>query len=1097
AELEYVFGALPGLPSKAHVGLATLAMGDVNACEYAQASHLGVLFCGDVFSPAELLCLNSPVPREPCMVGVIIDDLIVLERLVAASVPGPPGLEPHTMADSRMALADEAYAKANLISNPSKGFQNEAHSKFWGVECDGDRGMIRPSRTRLWPLIAVSVRVASLGVATVGLLKTLCGSWTSVVLLRRRVLSIMSLLFVAADSGDLDDIVRLSPELRSELWCLVCLGPLICVDLRAEAADFISATDASTWGGAGVRAQVPKQVVLELCRHSLYKGTWTHLLPPGHAWLREHGRLDPNEELPGTGHFEPNLLATVLATRLPYKERWRKQYHGPEHINRKEVRAYLQEESFAARAGSRLRLLTGLDSQVALGALVKGRSASGALNVLLESSLGPYLGCGMYPHFLYYLSEFNPSDGPTRGRDPPAPSGPMPQWWQSLAAGEFAEFDAWMAKVGALRSGLSFDHLERPNAAPQKASPVSGAAQDGALDGEVLAHSLQTLPAELSDEWLGVPRRQFSFLGSAPDLALAGALDLCAGHGGVGRALLQLGAPWVISYDLLRSPDQNLLDVQAQAKVEELILARRVRTVGMAPPCCSFSSAVTPPVRSSRFPRGVPWLRGAMKERVGEGNKHADWCAKLIGLCEKAGVGWWLEQPDTSGLWRLPGFKLFKSPASSRAWRTDFCFFGTPWRKRTRVACSSELAGRRNFCRCVLPHLLLRGRRPGTKDSWTAVAQPYPKEFAKTLALAAAREAGWTSRRLRLDIPGCARCGTGRIGEASHPGPRGPRKPRAGDLESRPVQSSTTLVYEERLWEDFVSWCRRRLSDSCLVFSLCPVLAAMALRAYGNCCFSAGKTLSGFRHTIIAAQRHVLGSKPFLHLAWEMVTRWEALEPPVHRCPVPEPMLKAIVFLADCWGMCRWASIALLSFYGLARVGEVLRCRRSDLLFPSDLLDDEAGGIFLNFKESKTAARGRPRIQHTKVTDPAARIWLTRALEHVPRDQLLWPGSPGAFRYRWDLLLRHLCIPKELALTPGGLRGGGAVQRYRSGMSPSDLQWLMRLKNFGTLEHYLQELSAVSALTEVSSAGRDRIKTAAALYDATAARLTARSGLSG
>ena len=76
-------------------------------------------------------------------------------------------------------------------------------------------------------------------------------------------------------------------------------------------------------------------------------------------------------------------------------------------------------------------------------------------------------------------------------------------------------------------------------------------------------------PAELSDEWLGVPRRQFSFLGSAPDLALAGALDLYAGHGGVSRALLQLGAPWVISYDLLRSPDQNLLDVQAQARIEE------------------------------------------------------------------------------------------------------------------------------------------------------------------------------------------------------------------------------------------------------------------------------------------------------------------------------------------------------------------------------------------------------------------------------------------------------------------------------------------------------------------------------------------------
>ena len=52
-----------------------------------------------------------------------------------------------------------------------------------------------------------------------------------------------------------------------------------------------------------------------------------------------------------------------------------------------------------------------------------------------------------------------------------------------------------------------------------------------------------------------------------------------------------------------------------------------------------------------------------MKERVGEGNKHADWCAKLIGLCEKAGVGWWLEQPDTSGLWRLPWFQAVQVPS--------------------------------------------------------------------------------------------------------------------------------------------------------------------------------------------------------------------------------------------------------------------------------------------------------------------------------------------------------------------------------------------------------------------------------------------------
>eukprot|EP00439_Symbiodinium_sp_Y106_P000413 s5058_g1.t1 len=182
----------------------------------------------------------------------------------------------------------------------------------------------------------------------------------------------------------------------------------------------------------------------------------------------------------------------------------------------------------------------------------------------------------------------------------------------------------------------------------------------------------------------------------------------------------------------------------------------------------------------------------------------------------------------------------------------------------------------------------------------------------------------------------------------------------------------------------------------------------MALRAYGNHCFAAGKTLSGFRHTIIAAQRRLLGCKPFLHLAWELVTRWETLEPPVHRCPVPEPIVKAVAFLAHSWQLSRWAAVVLLAFYGLARVGEVLRCRRCDLLFPSDLLDECSDCLFLRFNESKTSTRGRPKIQHTKVTDPSARAWIQRALENVPKGELLWPGSPSAFRYRWDLVLRCL-----------------------------------------------------------------------------------------
>ena len=74
---------------------------------------------------------------------------------------------------------------------------------------------IRPKpSSRLWPLIAITIRVVALGLATVGLLKSLCGSWTSVLLLRRRLLSVMDLIFAASSGPDPEVVIRLSLELK-------------------------------------------------------------------------------------------------------------------------------------------------------------------------------------------------------------------------------------------------------------------------------------------------------------------------------------------------------------------------------------------------------------------------------------------------------------------------------------------------------------------------------------------------------------------------------------------------------------------------------------------------------------------------------------------------------------------------------------------------------------------------------------------------------------------------------------------------------------------------------------------------------------------
>ncbi len=63
-EALFVFGEkVLEQPPPFLVGLSTLAMGDVNACEFAQSSHIGLCLQKQVCSPSELLCLRGPIPR--------------------------------------------------------------------------------------------------------------------------------------------------------------------------------------------------------------------------------------------------------------------------------------------------------------------------------------------------------------------------------------------------------------------------------------------------------------------------------------------------------------------------------------------------------------------------------------------------------------------------------------------------------------------------------------------------------------------------------------------------------------------------------------------------------------------------------------------------------------------------------------------------------------------------------------------------------------------------------------------------------------------------------------------------------------------------
>ena len=163
----------------------------------------------------------------------------------------------------------------------------------------------------------------------------------------------------------------------------------------------------------------------------------------------------------------------------------------------------------------------------------------------------------------------------------------------------------------------------------------------------------------------------------------------------------------------------------------------------------------------------------------------------------------------------------------------------------------------------------------------------------------------------------------------------------------------------------------------------------------------------------------------------------------------------------------------------MARVGEILKCRRRHLVLASDLLVN-APAVFLCLETSKTATRGRPKVQHLHVDDPQAMALITLAFESLGQDEPLYPLSPAAFRSRWDKCLAGFGLQGVITLTPGGLRRGGS---YHHALPITDIQWRMRLKHQHTLEYYLQDVSALSALTGVANDSKLRIKYASTMFE--------------
>ncbi len=1174
--------------------LNTMAMGDNNAVELGQMSHVNLGLSARAFTPSELLCAHSRGPRGSLAAGIVIDDVLIAEQ-------APPSAgDTLTEGEYRLNLLCEKYQQEGLTAHPAKTFYKATEAEVWGASIDGKKGWCRASLKRLIPLMEVTARTARAGVATVHLLEIIAGAWVAILQVRRRMLSLLQYIYAAQVDRPRNSIIRLAAPLVAELWTLVVLGPIAVADLRAQTLGRVFLADASSDCLGVVASDVDQDFGRELHRHCLSRGCWSKLLSPWKAFLKEHEDLDIEAEIPSGVPLVCHPLWVALAEHLQFRCILRKKVLRRRHINLLEVEAVLRLEARLAERFAGTRYLLGSDSQVALAALLKGRSSSKKINDLLRSSLATHLGAGLTGSYGYVPSKSNVADDPTRDRAVRLANEPSPQWLSLALAGDYSMMDEWLAELGydpltvaklpfppdVSRSKTAVaqhvSHLrevqkpERLKGFDEKwaAGPtVENVGSSVSVEKDPVSHPVlvngketrgeheepgshdkidrrgkkemekpkqavgslverrvappasdqksapeKTCPASLRsclDRRVSSPWRENSkapllsgaqrallqrfpggqFYGPDGKRAAAdfkvqrrGFLDLYTGAGGTARHLAKKYKTWVLCFEYEHSPSEDLLKTAVQASILQMIDAGCFLGMGAAPECGSFSRAVAPPVRSRDYPTGLPVLTANMEKKVAIGNEHASFMLEAVESCLGADIGYYVENPDGSFLWLQPAWVAKGYALMERSYRFDQCRYGAAWRKRTRLATNLEFSGRRDLCLGGHEHVHLRGRSSFHRLNWTRVAQVYPLKLCRCMADALATRAGLRAvgiRHGRLDRAGCAKVTNGRIGEAAYPGPRarqvGPRD--ADELLDAALVEPLTRRLQDRVWGAFLAWIQSTFSATAAEEMFrCPSLIVLVLQRYGVELYARGSPIYEYRHLLVFAQQRMPLIKPVIAAAWQILSKWESLQPLVHRVPLPEILYKAMFSIGYNWGWLRWCACLMLAYEGISRIGEVLRAHRRDLVLPSDNDDFEHLVAYLKIANPKSRKRGKGRVQHLRVDNPIAVKFLETVFAELHPACRLFPLSPSAFRYRWEKTLDRLEMPRPMRPTPASVRGGGAILAYRRGEPINNIMWKMRIVQQQTLESYLQETVADSLIAKLPDHCRQKIRTAAKFF---------------
>ena len=245
----------------------------------------------------------------------------------------------------------------------------------------------------------------------------------------------------------------------------------------------------------------------------------------------------------------------------------------------------------------------------------------------------------------------------------------------------------------------------------------------------------------------------------------------------------------------------------------------------------------------------------------------------------------------------------------------------------------------------------------------------------------------------------------------------------AADLLDVKLVEPVTARVQERVWQSFDKWLRATFSADVDQMFRSPGLVTLVLQKYGMVLYAEGHAIYEFRHLLVLAQQKMPLIKPSISAAWQLLTKWESLQPLVHRLPLREVLYKAMISVASMWNWRRWCATLVMVYEDIGRIGEAMRALRRDLVLPSDNFVSDHMVAYMKVSQPKTRRRGRGKVQHLRIENEAAVLYLEKVFAGLHPSCKLYPLSGP----EWDKILDALGVPRTDRPTPSSVRGGGAI----------------------------------------------------------------------